>query len=272
MTLKKQEESILEIINSDKFDKEAFMKLKGFCFSYDAKDNIEDVAEILRRQYVDNDIDNILVSHDVDKIIDFLNRLLRSKLAYKNSNRKQYIITPQELEEFRKLATEAEKISKEEFAKTSPLLTTRKYLNMCRIAYDTAFDWKYPEDISTPYLFCEARMLGFNHEYNKGILGVDWDSPEKFALKFSCSYHSEELRFGGPKFYINDESARMGTYGYTLPKTYGQWTGWICCDSDDKRSRYEAIKMYIALRRKGYPIYFSNYNEICVAVKKSCTG
>lgn len=46
-------------------------------------------------------------------------------------------------------------------------------------------------------LICSARMFDLRHEYEHGILGCDWDSPEEFARRFHVSYHNEELFFGG---------------------------------------------------------------------------
>lgn len=266
---KSSEELILDILNSDNFDKEIFRKLRGYCFSYDEEGNVEDIAEVLRRQYTDIDIENIFVHHDKNEIIDFLNRLLYSKLVYKHRDKKQTeFVTLKELEEFKILAEENDKISVEELSKTAPILTTRSYMNMCRLVYDATAQWKYPDDISTAYLFCEARLFSFMHEYDHGILGLDWDSPEQFALRFEISYHNEELYFGGPSFYIHDESARIGKNCYTRPETYGQWTGDIYCNVFDLESCCTAIKMYIALRRKQYPVYFPNYKEAYSAALK----
>lgn len=170
-------------------------------------------------------------------------------------------ITMEELQEFRQLAEEAEKIPIEELSKTAPLLTTRTYLDMCRVVYDATYDEPYPEDTPTTQLFCDARLWSYEHERDEGILGVDWDSPEQFAQKFEISYHNEELFFGGPSFYIHDETARIGEKCYTRPEQYGQWTGMIFCDISYKKDLCRAIKMYIALRRKQYPVYFPDYKK-----------
>lgn len=270
---KNQEELILEIINSDKFDKEAFEKLRGFFSSIDVKGNIEAVTRMLQGQYMDIDIENIFINNDKDKIIDFLNRLIHAKLPYRNGCRKRCNpITPEELEEFKILATQADAMSEEELSKNAPLLTTRTYLEMCRTVYDVTYDWKYPDDISTAYLFCEARLSSYQEEYNHGILGIDWDSPEQFAQRYFSSYHREELGFGGPSIDILDESACIGEKLYTRPEVYGRWTGHIYCRFYDKESISEAVKIYIALRRKGYPIYFGECDKTYSEAKKLCIG
>ncbi len=177
-------------------------------------------------------------------------------------------ITMEELEEFKLLAEEVEKIPIEELSKTAPLLTTRTYLDMCRVVYDATYDVPYPEDTPTTQLFCDARLWSYEHERDEGILGIDWDSPEQFAQKFDVSYHNEELFFGGPSFYINDETARIGKNCYAIPKQYGQWTGSIYCNTSDLKDRCRAIKMYIALRRMQYPVYFPAYKEAYSAALK----
>lgn len=262
---KRQEIFILEILNSDKFDKDAFMELRGLNFHSDAKDNVKYMCDILQKQYLEVDVENILANYNINEIIDFLNRLIYSKLAYKNERKNQGpLITSKELEEFKNFAGQVEKIQKSELAKTAPELTTRTYLDMCRVVYDAIFEWKYPADISTAYLFCEARMFSFKHELDEGILGIDWDSAEQFAFRFNSSYHNEELKFGGAKLYINVESASD-----TFPETYRQWTGNLCYSPYDQEDMYQAVKMYNALRRNKYPIYFSNYREAYSVAKQA---
>lgn len=269
MKLKKHEETILEILKSAKFDKETFKKWRGCSFCYDEEDNVGEIANILHAQYVNMDLENIFAHHSTEEIIDFLNRFLQSKLAYKNGDRNQYnTITLEELEEFKMLAEQTDKISKEELSKTALLLTTETYMELCRVVYDATFEWKYPRDISTAYLFCEARMFSYRHEHDEGILGINWDSPEQFAHSFDASYHNEELYFGGPVLCIRDESARIGENCYTCPEKYGQWTGDIYCNSYSMESVCRAIKMYNALRRKQYPVYFPKYKDAYIKGKK----
>ena len=177
-------------------------------------------------------------------------------------------LTMEELEEFRYLAEQTDKIPKEELAKTAPLLTTRTYLEMCRVAYDAASDWEDPEDTSTEELFCKARSWSTQHEYDHGILGCDWDSPEEFAQRFNLSYHNDEIFFGGPTLYISDESAKIGEHVYTRPEIYGQWTGSMGCKPYFTPRICKAVRIYIALRKKGYPVYFYKYKEILDAVEK----
>lgn len=266
---KKGEECIIEILNSNKFDKDAFLALRK-CFPHDEKDIILYLINILQAQYTDIDMKNIFINNNKDRIIDFLNRFIQSKLEYKYDNKKQdNLLTVEEFEHFKIFAAQTEKIPVEELAKTSSVLTTRSYLEMCRSVYDATFNWAYPNDISTAYLFCEARIFDYAHEYYEGIFGVDWNSPKEFAIAFFNSNHKEELRFGGPKLYICDESAHIEKNVYSRPDEYRQWTGTISCTLYDKKSVYESIKMYNALRNKGYPLYYFNYDEVYLTVQKN---
>ena len=255
---------IEEILNSESFDEETLVKLTG---AFEQKEKIEYIYSALTKQYAELDIVKICENNDKDKIIDFLNRLMKSELEDKKRDRYAVsIITQAELEEFRILAEETDKISKEELSKTAPVLTTRSYMEMCRIVYDATSEWKYPDDISTAYLYCEARLSSFGSEYKEGIFGVDWDSPEEFAYGFMTSYHHEELEFGGLKMYIHDESACLGRNLYEKPDTYSRWTGLICCDASVIRS----IRMFLALRKAGYPVYFYEYEVAYLKAKEYC--
>ena len=257
---------ITTIIESANFDKEAFRKYTGSFLT--ESERVSRISNILVLQYADTDIDKILQQKDINEIIDFLNRFIRSKNEFGGRDRSN---TPklnvEESEVFLDLASQTEKIPPEKLCETAPLLTVNSYLEMCRIVYDAAAIWKYPEDISTEFLFCDARMWSYEHEYNEGILGIDRDSPEKFAKTFYTSYHCEELWFGGPKFYMHDESAHLGRNLWGIPKVFGKWTGKIYCDENDG-DIYKAVKMYIALREKEYPVYFGNYAEIYDRIKK----
>jgi len=266
--LEKCEKAILEILESDQFDKAGFKKLRGFNYS-NTKHNIDSIYYAIQAQYMDKNVENILSSHSIDEIIGFLNLLISAELAYKERNQNQHIkLTADELEEFGNLASKTALIPIEKLSKTAPPLTLRSYLDMCRVAYDAMYDNKYPADISTSYIFCDARMLSFEHEYDHGIFGAGWDSPKKFCLNFECSYHNEELEFGGLKLYIRDESARLSEGIYTSPNTFSRWTGRIYSDDWNTELMVKSIKAYIALRKKQYPIYFSNLDKVYVAAQK----
>lgn len=111
-----------------------------------------------------------------------------------------------------------------------------------------------------------SRLTCFGSEYKEGIFGVDWDSPEEFVYGFLSSYHHEELEFGGLTMYIYDESGYRGHNLYEKPDTYSRWTGLICCDASVIRS----IRMFLALRKAGYPVYFYEYEVAYLKAKEYC--
>ena len=264
MQIENYKKAMLDIFDSDKFDKETFRKLNH----YDTKESIECIAGILQAQYMDINIENILASHSKDEITDFLNRLMCAMLASKGYWQEKLTITADEFEEFKILSSETDKISKAGLSETAPVLTVKTYMDMCRVAYDAIYRDRFPPDTSTAYIFCDARMFSFEHEYEHGIFGADFDSPEEFAQNFSASYHNEELEFGGLTLYIYDESACLSEGLYTSPTAYKMWTGYIYCDPWDTTLMCKSIKAYNALRKKQYPIYFSNPDKIYSAAQK----
>ena len=256
------EEKIRNILDSEAFNKEAFNYCTGWISE---KERIGYIRGMLERQYVDN-ICSIFKHKDKIELIDFLNRVIMSRKIYKEDGCPQSdVLTPDELEEFKRLAADTDKIPKDTLAETAPVLTANSFLKMCRIVYDATSLWKYPDDISAEYIFIEARMNA--ETIGEGILGIDPDSPEAFAKTFYGIYHREELWFGGPKLYIHDESAKLGERLYSSPKIFGKWTGCIYCDNIGEHL-YKGVKMYIALRKNGYPIYISDYEQICQNVQK----
>lgn len=264
METEKYEEAISEIINSDKFDFDSFKEYCWWYYSSSPKECVKHIANILQGQYMSIDVENILINNDKNEIIDFLNRLIRSKLTYKNSMRnKPIVITEDELEEFKMLASQTKQIPKEILSKTAPTLTVRTYMDMCRIAYDAMYGDRYPNDTSTAYIFCEARGFPFEHEYDLGIFKAEFDSPEEFAKYFLFSYHYEELEFGGLRIWINNKIACS-----TVIKNYDLWTGDIHTYTWDTERMIKSIKAYNALRKKEYPIYFSDYYGVYSKIKK----
>ncbi len=239
-----------KILYSDTFDKEKFMKIGHYFSKFDSNENKAQIIEMLQKQYMELDINKIADNHDINEIIDFLNRLIASKVEY-DKIYKTYIpsISLEEVEEFKRLAEETSRIPKEELSREAPVLTTRSYLDMCRVVYDATEKemWNYPDDISTGYLFCSKRIWDYGHEYNYGILGFNWDSPEEFKDKLMHTYHYEELWFGGPDLLIDFIDDK--------------WIGTVCGKNNDKKDLMRSIRMYVALRKKNYPVYYSRYEE-----------
>lgn len=219
------------------------------------------VEEYLWKLYADTNTDNILNNHSDEKILRKLNLVLdRSLYPLKNRNEWDlYMLTHEELEYFLLLAKEASEKSMTDYAKEYTVLTTNEFLKMARVLYDAAENPPWPEEISTTYLYCYNRMEGFSDER---IFKTGWDDPKQFASKYRGLYHPEELWFGGPHFYIKDlkEYDEKG-YQSKLPETNSPWTATIAADAYFQRETYRGIKMFIALREHGYPVYFYEYEK-----------
>lgn len=254
----KNREYIAEIMASDSFDMETFQSMARQYFTEDKPEIIED---FLKRQYVCEDISEVIETRGIANVIDFLNRLIASKDEYQSmcawEKEKLCIISDDELDEFMRLASETAEIPVSELAKTSPPLTGRSFLEMMRIAFDASVIWKYPPDTSTAFLYSEARMMSRRDAFR---LLKDPDSIEEFAGHYQALYHNEEIWFGGPELYIRDESARLER-GYTYAYQYTEWTGCVSSCRGDFTKIYKAIKLYTALRKKGYPVYYYHAAE-----------
>ena len=247
--------ALLDIINSAELNQREFDRYIGW--NVDDDDRIINIWKILTYQY-SRKLSEMLKKKDRSDVVGFLNRFVHSYLEFIDAGRPEYApISPEELNKFRQLAADTDKVPIETLAETAPVLTTNSYLKMCRLVYDATSLWKYPDDISTEHIYCKERVLN-----GSSILHIDRDSPEEFARSFYPTYHYEELWFGGPALYIGDESVRSGKSCYTTPRIFGKWTGWIGSHYYDSVKLYRSVKMYIALRKNGYPIYCRNYEEI----------
>ena len=134
--------------------------MQGSWYADDFEQVVRCLSEIMQRQYSELDVAAIFEKHEMGEIIDFLNRFVHCRLeSKKSSSDSVYHFSMEELEEFESLAKETSELSKEELSKTAPVLTTRTYLEMCRVAYDVISKCEYPQDISTAFLFCVRGIL-----------------------------------------------------------------------------------------------------------------
>ena len=120
------EKFVLEIFEDNAFEREVFWKLQGVFARYDSQKSVEKLIAMLQKQYVSIDVETMLVEHGKEEIIDFLNRLILSKLNYNmRYNVSADLITAEELEEFMTLAEQTNKVSKENLSKNAEILTTQ---------------------------------------------------------------------------------------------------------------------------------------------------
>ncbi len=148
-------ERLKDIWISEKLDKELFLSAERVS-RYDEAGIMRAIENILICQYANPDVDDILEHHGTNEITDFINRLELSKVEYKDRKDDRYLncgLTADEIVRFRMLNESVNRISRDNLAENSNTLTTRSFLEMCRVAYDAASEWKYPEDISDSYLY-----------------------------------------------------------------------------------------------------------------------
>ncbi len=247
-------EIVLQIIGSESFDKATFERMARQYFTDDTPEIIDN---FLKRQFVCDDFSEIIKTHSMEEIIDFLNRLIASKDRDHNMSWREKkslcVISDKELDEFTRLATKTNEIPADVLAETAPPLTGRSFFEMMRVVFDAAKVWDYPPDTSTAFLYSEARSISGRESF---LLLEEPDSIEEFAGHFQALYHNEEIWFGGPGIAIHDESSRL-EIGYTYAYKYTEWTGTIYSGSSgDIIKLYKAIKMYVALRKAGYPVFY----------------
>lgn len=180
--------------------------------------------------------------------IDFLNGALSFYNTRQHVTFNPYTQPPSHeiAEEFLSLAKNS---TKNTFTCTD-LLTIRKFLKMCWVAYDAAgVPSRYPPGASDVYLHCKERMLSFQGNF-ENFMQKDWDSPDVFQSFLWGIYHSEELRFGGACISV-----------YQSQKT-GDWYGYFFNKSWDRSIAHQAILSYIALCKAGYPLICDNPHEM----------
>ena len=103
---------ITNIFESANFDKEAFRQYTGWLLN--ENERVSRISNILVLQYADTDIDRILQEKDINKIIDFLNRFIRSKNETGGRDRGNIpALSIDEVEVFLDLASQTEKIPPE---------------------------------------------------------------------------------------------------------------------------------------------------------------
>ena len=192
--------ALLDIMNSAGLNRNELDRYTGR--NLDDDERVIRVCGILTYQYP-RELSELLAKNDKSDVIGFLNRFAHSYCEFADAGYSEYApISTEELDKFRQLAAETDKIPKEQLSETAPILTVNSYLKMCRTVYDAASLWKYPDDISTEFLLSKARLM------NSVFYGIDRNSPEEFARSYYTRYHHEELWFGGPDL-ISDTTSYL---------------------------------------------------------------
>lgn len=135
-------------------------------------------------------------------------------------------------------------------------MTLRRFLRMCRVAYDAA-DGAQPQPPGASDLFvcCANRSRTYREDFSFFCEGCEaaWDSPDVFRELYRPSdaipYHIEELRFGGPSILLSETRS-------------GKWSGFFYYRGYNEETAADAIEMYVALREAGYPLPCGGAGEL----------
>lgn len=242
--------SVRVITASEYFDRTMLPSLERGVIWSDPVDRLRETERgllgLLRRQYGIMEPEEMYKTHGEEVCIDFLNEAVRFyERGKKNSasGRASINLSTETVKEFLSLAAE-----EEIHCEHDEPLTIRRFLKMCRVAYEGALiPTEYPPNASDLFLYCGERMLSYAEDFREYI-DADWDSPEVFETFKLYRYHTEELQFGG--MYLNL---------YDVP---GGWAGKLGCPSYNPRHARQTILAYIAMRRGGYPIFCHRPQEI----------
>ena len=163
------------------------------------------------------------------------------------------MVTPdiQELKKIGQKATGSGKKTDEkdfdEFKKIRPTpcmepLDVEGYLHMCRIGYDAAPMFAYPDFVSDLNVIAHAKFdsCRITHQRMHEKMKVGDTHP------WFMSYHADEMGFGGPNVWFEWEN-----------------DGWIMfLINDSKRDENKDMHRFLAMRRAGYPVIFMSSDDM----------
>ncbi len=244
--LERMVKEVYPLIASDYIDKETMLyaaeeityecdEWRGVHFPY--RRLHEDFMRLLSMQYLTKNYYNLFYEIGEAEVIGFLNRYYR---WYQN----EYPELSKALRNNPFDLSEQDKLDFENFKNNKPVpckepLDIKGYLHMCRIAYDAAPIYAYPDFISDLHVvghakFDSCRLAEKDHSRKMEV----GDTFPEFM-----HYHPEEMGFGGPyvSFEWNEEGWIMNFTGSNR-------------DYDHKKNK--DIHRFLAMRRAGYPVVY----------------
>ena len=217
------------------------------------KDAEEQLLFLLQNQYGLLEASEIYDAFGEERCVDFLNGAMKFYASQRRQGRhvKKNTVSADTMSEFLTFAAQTmPRVSAEP-------MTLRKFLRMCCVAYDAAHSAAdQPPGASDMFVLCDNRNRKFRDDfaYLYENLGNDWDSPDAFHRIYHLyaprPYHIEELRFGGPVLRLDDTGSEIISSGSFDYRGY------------NRNTAADAIRMYVALRKAGYPVICSNPDEI----------
>ena len=114
---------------------------------------------------------------------------------------------------------------------------------MCRIGFDAAPDYIYPNFVSDLYV---VKYEKFN---SCGLMKQDMDKRMKPGDKYMhvMRYHPEEMGFGGPTVYFDWDKNDL----------FAGWLMDMWWDKNSREKHTKNVKRFIAMRKAGYPVVCS---------------
>ena len=258
-----EEKKDLLIINSKYIDKEfvnnAILKnIKNKYYSRDYKpteEELKNINESLEECY-ELEIRKLYRTMNAKKAFELYGEKVVIKMMMKMDGYSEKFsnieiemdVTEEELDRFIKYSYDRE----EDMKPCDDEMTTRKFLKLCRLCYDVAPEYPFPKDVSDFYVYSHMKGGNLDHEYTHALSEkVDIDSANDFVEYHHIGYHTEELKFGGPCIWFSH---------YNNPfKGKILWTAHFYGKGEKE---WRTIKMYLALRDKGYPVSISEPEKV----------
>ena len=202
---------------------------------------------LIRKLYRTNDIKKTYDQYGEKNVIDMMMKMdnytdMFSKIEIEMD------VTEEELERFIKYSYDKE----EDMKPCEDEMTGRKFLKLCRLCHEVAPEYPFPKEVSDFFVYSTMKGGNLEHEYYHILSDeVDIDSPQDFVNYHNIGYHTEELKFGGPCIWFSHYNNPF--LGKIL------WTAHFYGKGEEP---WRTIKMYLALRDKGYPITISEPERV----------
>ena len=193
--------------------------------------------------------DNYSVFQEIKEyvVVDFLNKYYQWLVYEKKKQSEELQKNPFEL-------SEQDEKDFDEFNKYRPTpcmepLDVEGYLHMCRIGYDAAPKFAYPDFVSDLNVVAHAKFDSCHI--------TDRKFHEKMKVgdthPWFMSYHAEEMGFGGPNVWFEWEND--GWVMFFISKEVG-------------KDKNKDMLRFLAMRRAGYPVIFMSSDDMRVYWKK----
>lgn len=209
-----------------------------FEFPYEAVN--DELIYLIKLQYLSDNVQECFTEIGEQEIIGFVNRFyhflfyeLEELRALQKKN--PLCVTEEEMAEFFELSEKMPERRKDP-------LTLREYLHMCRIGFDAAPDYIYPDYMSDLFVVTQEKFDSCN--ITKKDMDLKMEPGEPWMERMY--YHPEEMGFGGPEVYFD-----WNEDGWIM---YFDWELY-------ERKNSKNIKRFLAMRKAGYPVFCPGMKE-----------